>query len=315
MFILSYNIIKAQQWVEFTQQNKYKLFLNDAFTGANSKLYATVAHRSQYTFLTKEAIASQFVEFSIPIFKKKYGLGLKLVNDFIGYQRYTLVALTGAYHLKINASNISVGVGIGVVNLNLNGAKLRASGGNYENEVVIHNDKFIPNINVGGISPTFSFGIKYKINRFEIGASIQNINSPKIVLQKFNSETNIVISRTINLHSQYVIKLINVNITPMVNYNTDFIKHQLQVGINADLRNIYFGISFRGYSGLNNDAIMGVFGVKFLDKFRIGYSYDYNVSYLNKSNFGSHEISVSFELPQKFSSKNKGNVLYNPRFL
>lgn len=307
--------VSAQQWVEFTQQNHYGLFLNAAYSGAGSEINATVAHRSQYTFLTKRAIASQFIEFSMPIISKNYGIGLKVVNDFIGYQRYTLVELTGAYHLDVNKSRLSFGVGVGMVNLNLNGTQLRASGGDYQNEAVIHNDEFIPNINVGGVSPTFSFGMLYKFQDFEIGAAIQNINSPNILLLKFNSETNVSIDRTINLHSSYVIRLTNVNIIPMVNYNTDFVKHQMQIGINTEINNIYFGLAFRGYSGQNNDAVMGEFGLKIKEKLRIGYSYDYNVSFLNKSNYGSHEISISYTVSKAFKTKNKGNVLYNPRFL
>lgn len=314
-FLLFTSQVKSQQWVEFTQQNHYNLFLNSAYTGYDSNIKATLAHRSQYTFLTKRAIASQFAEFSMPIFKKNYGIGLKIVNDFIGYQRYTLVELTGAYHLEINKSRLSIGLGVGIVNLNVNGAQLRASGGSYENEVVIHNDELIPNINVGGISPSFSFGMIYKYQNFEIGAAIQNINSPKIYLSKFNSVTNVKLNRTINLHSSYVIRLTKVNIKPVINYNTDFVKHQMQIGINTEINNIYFGVAFRGYSGQNNDAIMAEIGIKIKEKIRIGYSYDYNVSFLNKSNFGSHEISISYTVPKTFKIKNKGNVLYNPRFL
>lgn len=307
--------VNAQQWVEFTQQNHYNLFLNAASAGYDSNISATLAHRSQYTFLTKRAIASQFASFSMPIFKKNYGVGLRIVNDFIGYQRYTLVDLNGAYHLQLNKSRLSFGVGVGIVNLSLNGAELRAAGGQYQNEAIVHNDEVLPDVNVGGVSPTFSFGIIYEYENFEFGAAAQNINSPNISLIKSNSATKIDIDRTINVHASYVIRLTNVNIKPMVNYNTDFIKHQLQFGINTEINNIYFGLAFRGYSGQNNDAVMGEIGLKIKEKFRIGYSYDYNVSFLNKSNFGSHEISINYTVPRVFKSKNKGNVLFNPRFL
>lgn len=315
IFIILLFKVDAQQWLEFSQQNKYKLFLNSAHTGSNSEMYTTISHRSQYTFLTNRAIASQFLEFSMPILKKNYGVGIKIINDFIGYQRYTLAEITGAYHLDIKKSTLSFGLGLGLVNLNINGTELRASGGVYDNELIIHNDELLPNINVGGLSPTFSFGLLYKIDKFDLGIAIHNINSPKIPLTKFNNETNILIARTINLHSTYVIEMTKLNIIPSLNLNTDLVKHQLQIGINTELNNIYFGLAFRGYSGLNNDAIIAVFGTKIMNKIRIGYSYDYNISYLNKSNFGSHEISVSYFIKQKFSTKSKGNVLFNPRFL
>lgn len=315
IFFFGLTTLHAQQWVEFSQQDKYKLFLNPALSGSESLLQATIAHRSQYTFLSKRALASQFAEFSMPIFAKNYGIGFRLVNDFIAYQRYTLAELTGAYHLSINKSTISFGIGVGISNLSINGNKLRAAGGNYENQLVIHNDEIIPAENSGGIAPSFSFGVHYKIASFKLGIAVQNINNPKFKLLKSNLETNISIDRTINAYTSYVIELKNVNIEPMASFNTDFIKHQIQFGILTEINNIYFGLSFRGYTGLNNDALIGTFGLKIKDMIRLGYSYDYNVSFLNKSNFGSHEISISYFLPQKFSTKNKGNVLFNPRYL
>ena len=315
VFILTVQLVFAQQWLEFSQQNQYELFLNPSMAGANSMLYTTVAHRSQYTFLTKRAIASQFGEFSTPIINKNIGVGLNISNDFIGYQRYTSISLNGAYHLYLDKSRISFGIGFGMLNASLNGALLRASGGNYENEAVIHNDEKLPASNSGGLAPTFAFGISYEMGGLQIGAAIQNINSPKVKLLKTNSETIIFIDRTINLNAGYVIELKNVKITPMLNYNTDFIKHQIQLEILSEINNIYFGLAFRGYTGLNNDAIIGMLGLKLKDKIRIGYSYDFNVSGLNRSNFGSHEISLSYYLPRKFSTKNKGNLLFNPRFL
>lgn len=315
IFLLSLGVLSAQQWVEFSQQSKYKLFTNASLAGSNSLLHATIAHRSQYTFLTKRAIASQFAEFSMPILKKNYGAGITLVNDFIGYQRYTAVSLNGAYHLYMGDHRLSFGVGIGLVNMSVNGSELRASGGNYENELVIHNDENLPNENVGGNAPIFSFGVSYEWSGLQLGVAMQNINSPKIKLLKSNGETNVFLDRTINANVGYVIEVKNVNIKPMLSFYTDMIKHQAQFEILTEINNIYFGLAFRGYSGLNNDAVIGVLGLKIKDKFRLGYSYDLNVSGLNRSNFGSHEISLSYTIPQKFSTKNKGNLLYNPRFL
>lgn len=305
----------SQQWLEFSQQNKYKLFLNPSLAGSNSMLHATVAHRSQYTFLSKRAIASQFGEFSMPIFSKNYGAGINIVNDFIGYQRYTSVSLNGAYHLYINKSRLSFGVGVGMLNVSLNGSQLRASGGNYENEAVIHNDEKLPSTNSGGVAPTFAFGVSYEMGGLQLGAAIQNINSPKVKLLKTNSETIIFIDRTINFNAGYVIEMKNVNIIPMLNYSTDFIKHQFQLEILSEINNIYFGLAFRGYTGVNNDALIGLLGLKIKDKIRIGYSYDLNVSGLNRSNYGSHEISLSYFLPKSFSMRKKGNIIYNPRYL
>ncbi len=50
-------------------------------------------------------------------------------------------------------------------------------------------------------------------------------------------------------------------------------------------------------------------------KMRIGYSYDLNLSNLIGSSGGSHEISITFDLPQKEISKSdKYRVIYCPVF-
>lgn len=314
-FLFLFSALQAQQWVAFSQQSQYKLFTNASLAGSNSQLHATIAHRSQYTFLTKRAIASQFAAFSMPIVNKNYGVGISIVNDFIGYQRYTSVVANGAYHLYINKSSISFGLGVGVINMSINGNKLRAAGGSYENEIIIHNDEKIPNANSGGSAPTFSFGVSYEWSGLELGFAMQNINSPKIKLLKSSSETNIFLDRTINANIGYVIEVKKLSIKPMLSYYTDLIKHQMQVEIISEINNIYFGLAFRGYSGLNNDAFIALLGIKIKDNFRIGYSYDLNVSGMSRSNFGSHELSLNYTMPQKFSTKSKGNLLFNPRFL
>lgn len=305
----------AQQWLTFSQLHRYKTFVNPATTGEKSELNAVVAHRSQYTFLSPRAFASQVGAFSMPIFKKQYGVGIKIVNDFIGYQRYTHVVLGGAYHLSIKKSTLSFGLEAGMSNLSINGTKLRAAGGNYEGELVVHNDENIPHINVGAVAPNFSFGIQYSIANFSVGAAVQNINSPQFVLSKFNNETKTILNRTINIHSAYVIEWNKVKLTPMLYYFTDLVKHQLQAEILTDINNIFFSVAFRGYSGLNNDALIGTFGVKIKKQFSLAYSYDYNISGLGRSNYGSHEISINYIMNRTFKTKNKGNLLFNPRFL
>lgn len=317
LFILIFLLgsLKAQQWVVFSQQNNYKLFNNASLAGADSEIHATIANRNQYTFISNRNIASQFVEFSMPVFKKNYGLGLNVVNDFIGYQRFTSVALNGAYHLYTKKSRFSFGFGVGFVNIGLDGSKYRAAAGNYENGLVIHNDENLPNESTNGNAPSFSFGFSYKWQGLDFGAAIQNINSPKVQLLGSSLGTNVYLDRTFNSNIGYLIELKGVNIRPALNYYTDLVKHQFQLEIISEINNIYFGVAFRGYSGLNNDAIIAMLGIKLIDKIRINYSYDLNVSGLNKSNFGSHELSISYTLPKKFSTKSRGNLLFNPRFL
>ena len=82
-----------------------------------------------------------------------------------------------------------------------------------------------------------------------------------------------------------------------------------------DWRKMIAGLGFRGYSGLNNDAVIGLLGFKLKDKISMLYSYDYNVSFLNNSNSGSHELSLRFDLQRIFKQNVKSNIIFSPRYL
>lgn len=305
----------SQQWVELTQQHRYEMYLNPSLAGVDGTITGTVAHRSQYVGLSNRAISTQYVGFSSPIFSNKFGVGLNVVNDQIGYQRFSSGDVTMAYHLALKKTTLSFGLSGGFIQLGLDGSLLRAADGNYTLGTVVHNDNLLPNVKVGGLSPTASSGIALKTGNFIVGVAGQNIISPKINFETPFSGTFTQINRTINTHSSYVIQLNKVKLVPMVFYKTDFVKHQMQGNFLIDFNNIFFGMAFRGYSGFNNDAIAGMFGFRVKKKISLGYSYDYNISGLSNSNSGSHEISVRYENLIKFKEKSTGNIMHNPRFL
>lgn len=307
--------IQAQQWMQFSQQASYASYLNPSYVGFNSNLNATVAHRSQYVGLGNRAIASQYVSFSSPFLSSKLGLGFRVLNDFIGLQRYTNVEINSAYHILQKKSKLSLGLSLGMVQLNIKGDQLTAPDGSYLPGLVNHNDNLLPNVSSSGLAPTFSFGVLYALGNWELGMAIQNVNSPKIKLSEVGSGTFISLTRTINVHSSYVIRMKNIQVTPSFFCKTDLIKWQAQLNVMLDWKKISTGVGFRGYNGLNNDALIGYFGWKIKDIVKVGYSYDYNLSYLNNSNSGSHEISLKFDLPKSFAQNVKSNIIFNPRYL
>lgn len=316
LFIISICFeLNAQQWVQFSQQANYQTYLNPAYAGFASNLNATLAHRSQYVGLGTKAIGTQYASFSTPIFTSKLGLGLRLINDFIGLQRYTNIDVMAAYHLLEKKHKLSFGLNLGMVQFGLKGNELTAPDGSYLPGVVVHNDDLLPNVSSSGIAPSVTFGMIYAYKSWETGIAVQNLNSPRIKLSNTSDGTIIFLSRTINIHSVYVIKLKNVNIKPSFFCKTDFNKWQAQINMQVDWRKIIAGLGFRGYNGLNNDAVIAMFGLNLKDKVKLAYSYDYNVSFLGNANTGSHEISLRFDLPKSFTQNVKSNIIFNPRYL
>ncbi|MGB1247610.1 MAG: PorP/SprF family type IX secretion system membrane protein [Chitinophagales bacterium] len=314
LYLLPFTLF-AQQWVQFSQQDKYSLYLNPAMSGYDSQLSATLAHRSQYVGLANKSIATQYLDFSTPIGSEKVGAGIRVVNDIIGFQRFTTIELNGAYHLAMGKSKLSFGLGLGFANLSVDGTKLRAVDGNYQNGQLIHNDESIPNEKIGGLNFTSAFGVHYSIADFSAGIAIQNINSPKISLSLSEYETNVYIGRTINMYGGYVIEVQKMKVTPFVSYKTDFVEHQAAMKVMLAVNKIDLSVGYRGFTANSQDAVMGEFGFKIKQKVRVGYSYDYNLSFLNDFNSGSHELSIKYIMPMQFSTRKQGNTWYNPRFL
>lgn len=315
LFLIVANVVLSQQWVEFTQQNRYNQYLTPASAGLDNFIDAVVAHRTQYVGLADRAISTQFISVSAPIIDNKLGIGVRFVNDQIGYQNYLAPELALSYHLDIKDFKLSFGLSGGFTQIKLDGSQLRAVSGSYADGTIIHNDDNIPNIAVGGLAPTFSSGVLANYRKFSFGVAMQNINSPEVSFESNSNGTFIELNRTINIHSSYVIELNKLNIIPSTYYKTDFVKHQLLTTFMLDMRNIFLGISFRGYSGFNNDAVAGIFGFKIKNAISVGYSYDYNVSGINNSSSGSHEISLRYHNLLNFKEKKLGNIMHNPRFL
>lgn len=301
--------------MQFSQQQFYANYLNPAYTGFSKNLNVTLAHRSQYVGLGTQAIGSQYLSFSSPAFTSKLGLGFRLINDFIGLQRYTNVELHAAYHLLEAKHKLSFGFSGGVTQLGLKGNELTAPDGNYLPGITIHNDDLLPEVQSGGLAPTVTFGVLYAYKNWETGVSLQNLTSPAVKLSNTTNGTILSIARTINIHSSYVIDVKNTKLKTSFFCKTDFNKWQAQANFLVDWRKITAGIGFRGYNGLNNDALIALFGFKVKEKIQVAYSYDYNLSFLNNSNSGSHEISLKFDLPRSFAQNVKSNIIFNPRYL
>jgi type IX secretion system PorP/SprF family membrane protein len=114
-------------------------------------------------------------------------------------------------------------------------------------------------------------------------------------------------------------------ITPAFMYRTQGKYDQLDLGAYVHYNPMILGVWYRGMSLLkkeglkmnNQDAIAVLIGFQ-QDNFTFGYSYDVTVSQLGFSTAGSHELSMSVEIPTNNNRKRKGSrrdhVIPCPKF-
>lgn len=311
---LLYVGVAAQSEPQFTQFMYHRYLFNPAYAGHDDALEVSAIHRSQYVSLANRFIATQGLNINLPIDVISSGIGVTAINDFIGLQRSTYVALNYDYRKRFKWGKMGVGVGVGFIQTSIDGDKLRAPDGDYSGGVN-HNDNFLPNNLQQGFAPDFSFGLYFNNDRYFAGASVNHIALSSVSIKGENGgKTKLNFSRNIIFMGGYDFKVSNkFIIMPAAMIKTDLKQVQLDLGVTTTIiNNIIAGISFRGYNKNTIDALALVLGFKYKG-FRLIYSYDANLSYLSKFNTGSHEISLSYRYPLG-RKESKGYFYHNPRY-
>ncbi|MBL0309039.1 MAG: PorP/SprF family type IX secretion system membrane protein [Bacteroidetes bacterium] len=309
-----YSGLYAQSEPQFTQYMYNRYLSNPAYAGSTDALEFHLIHRSQYVGLANRAIASQGFNFNMPVYSISSGIGLTAVNDFIGLQRATYVALNYDYRKSFKWGKMSIGIGAGIVQTSIDGAKIRTPEGNYNDGQLNHNDQILPDNLQQGIAPDFSFGLYFNNDRYFAGAAIQHIAFSSATIDAVTQKTKLNFARNIVVSGGYDFQVGKKwSVMPSVLVKTDLRKVQLDVGANVTIiQNILTGISFRGYEKNTIDALALMLGFRYKG-FQAVYSYDASLSYLTKFNTGSHEVSLSYRYKLK-KKESKGYFYHNPRF-
>lgn len=312
--VLGTGIGYAQSEPQFTQYMFNRYLVNPAYAGHYDGLEVAAIHRSQYVAIANRFIATQGLNLNVAVDAISSGIGVTAINDIIGFQRSTYVALNYDYRKKFKWGKMGIGVGLGFIQTSIAGDKLRAPEGDY-NGGVNHNDNFLPNSLQQGIAPDFSFGIYFNNDKYFAGASINHIAlSSASVKSETGGKTKLNFARNLFFTGGYDFAISSkFSLMPSALVKTDLKKVQVDVNLTATIiNNIITGISFRGYTKNTIDALGIVLGFKYKGV-QLTYSYDANVSYLTKFNTGSHEVSISYRYPFK-RRESRGYFYRNPRY-
>lgn len=312
--VLGSGIGYAQSEPQFTQYMFNRYLVNPAYAGHYDGLEVAAIHRSQYVAIANRFIATQGLNLNVAVDAISSGIGVTAINDIIGFQRSTYVALNYDYRKKFKWGKMGIGVGLGFIQTSIAGDKLRAPEGDY-NGGVNHNDNFLPNSLQQGIAPDFSFGIYFNNDKYFAGASINHIAlSSAAVKSETGGKTKLNFARNLFFTGGYDFTISpKFSLMPSALVKTDLKKVQVDVNLTATIiNNIITGISFRGYTKNTIDALGIVLGFKYKGV-QLTYSYDANVSYLTKFNTGSHEVSISYRYPFK-KRESRGYFYRNPRY-
>lgn len=280
---------------------------NPAYAGNKDMLHLQSTYRMQWLGIDG---APRTIQASIdaPMYKKM-SAGLEILQDKIGDFNTNKIYGSYAYRINVNAaSRLSFGLAAGL--------EMRS----IERAANAINDPIYNNIALSKNIFNAKAGIYYSNDDYYVGASVSSL----IKSENYFNSNLINPYRNYYLTAGYLIKIgENTVLYPSILYKDDFNKNSLfnattLVGYKSI---IWAGLSYR--SGLSmfsstkseydnvTSKVMGLLiDLELNDKFRLGYNYDYSLSYLNNYENGSHEFSVSYYLKSK-----KSNRMLNPRYL
>ncbi|MEJ1239431.1 PorP/SprF family type IX secretion system membrane protein [Chryseolinea sp. T2] len=300
---------QAQNPGPFYRQFNFNPYLfNPAYVGINKQIEASVAYRQQWANF-KDAPVTAGASLQLPE-SDRVALGFNIMTDRQVLLQHSNFMATFGYVLPISRNQtIRFGLSGGV---GLNKLDLEASEMNSNDPVIARSAG--TNYYVDG-----NFGVVYTYDGLRLGFALTDFFKS----DPFNPETFNQFKMS-NLRNRLFSASYRFNvgrtemfaIEPYALYRqtTDGKQDYVEVATVAYYQDkLWTGVSYNQNKGL---ALL--FGMNVKDKFRFGYSYDFNTLGSNMASGGAHELHIGIRLASKKVSNKKtitqgGRVLANER--
>ncbi len=294
----------AQQDPQFSQYMFNPLALNPAYAGSRGLPSAVLLHRSQWIGI-KGAPMTESFSIHAPLWNKKIGLGLGVINDNIGPNNNMEIFGAYAYRVRLGKGNLGMALKSGLYNYRFDWTKLEFKD---KNELYATNNEVASHWLL-----SFDFGLYYSTNTFYVGLALNHLNQPWLGLEDPNAPTDSAYyGASFYIHNAFTIgKAFNLNDKLLMKpsliiqaLDKDTYPGKFEAGIAF----LYADKLWLGVSGRMGTGLIFMTAYNFSDRFRAGYSYDLNLNALTTQTSGSHEVFIGFDMAQ-----NKSKVL-SPRY-
>jgi type IX secretion system PorP/SprF family membrane protein len=306
------------------QAPQYSLYMlnlyayNPACAGLDNSLIATGVYRQQWSGL-KGAPLSEQINAHLPLYKISSGAGLRVENDAIGAHRVTSAMVSYNYQLETGRSSmISAGLSVGYLQYTLDGNKLRAPDGTYDEPggTFSHNDQLLPEGKISTGAPLLEAGLYFKLKKLALGLALQPVFVPVLTASNtagfgLKSKQNWLFTAAYTLEVSE-----SLMVMPSMLIKSDITETQSEISVLTRWReNIFAGASFRGIGNKGKDAAVLFGGLRLNEKTTLGYAFDIPLSSLRSVNRGSHELLLRYNLNKPIGTGKLPPIIYNPRFL
>jgi type IX secretion system PorP/SprF family membrane protein len=305
LFLLLVVSFSYAQDMHFTQYYAAPLYLNPAFTGANTCSRGTLTYRNQWPGISK-TYKSFLVSGDHFFSKQRLGVGLLVGNDEAGTAQLkrSIIVPSIAYELTLNRStSIRFGVqpGIGMRSVNYSKFLFGDQIARGDNSASVENmikSKVYFDANAGALLYN---------SDYYLGVSLFHLNRPNESL--LDDKSRLPIKFSVQGGFSYKLspermrdKLKEKNLSMAFHVRGQNKFDQMDIGLYYSQYVFTLGLWYRGIPVLkaykpgyaNNDAIAAIVGYK-MDRISIGYSYDFTVSKLFSYTRGAHEITLGYQ--------------------
>ncbi len=287
----------GQQNPLFSQYMFNGLVINPAYTGSHESMTLTAAYRAQWSGLDG-APQTQVASFHSPIKLSRSAAGGVFIHDKIGVTNQYTAYGTYAYRIPVSANaKIAVGAQAGITyyQSNLTDLIIITPGGQPDPAFSQTESRYLPNLGIG---------MYYYSKRSYVGLSL-----PTLINNHWDSQDAIIKSRQTRqyfLSAGHVFDLgSNFKLKP--NLLLRWVEGgPFQYDINANLlikEAIWLGVSYR-----MKDSFDWLVQWNITEQLALGYSYGYPTSNLATTQYGTHEIVLTYNI------KSNRNIVYSPRY-
>ena len=299
IFLMVSLLLKAQQDPQFTQTMFTQLLIPHGYAGSEDKICAYALQRIQWTEFGDGAPSVTVFNVDAAI-KNRFGLGLSLENDELGFDKDFKINLSIAYKQPVGNGKLGLGIKWGVANsaIDLGGSEWITPTHDPATD-----DAIPENGSEAMTFLDFGFGLYYKTQDLYLGISSTHLNEPEFEYEKGTPS----LKRHYYITAGYNLPFANplLEFKPSVLVQSDGTNSQLAINaLIAYNKKLWGGVSLR-----TDNAISGIFGLELFKWVKVSYSYDFVVSDLMGYNDGTHEIMMGFCLdvkkdktPEKYKS-------------
>lgn len=292
----------AQTQPQFSHYGFNGMYLSPGYAGINKATEFNMIGRYQWFGYKADfnddggSPKTALFNVSIPVRAIKGGIGVNFVVEEIALTTVKSGQLAYAYHLPLGNGKLGIGAQGTVTNI----------GKGYGYRAIDQGDPNIPNVSndtkfeLGG-------GLWYQEDKFYAGASINNLLGSKYEFESFPTDNGGDKKATVtNGKHIYVTAGYNIDASSSVVVTPTALfkyaeKASFDVGARATINTKYWiGANYR-----HQEAVTGMLGMGLLkdNTLRLGYAFDFTTFGKDAKEMGSHEIMLSYRIPQLMAAK------------